>query len=82
MGDNRTFFRLQPSGRVSDKGKIFADVRSPIIECTVIDQSARGACLDIHGSAEIPKRFFFLHGGVRKSCVVLWQKGRRVGVTY
>ncbi|ALK08854.1 hypothetical protein [Blastochloris viridis] len=82
MTEHRVFTRLRPSGRVSDKGKIFADVRSPTIECTVVDQSARGACLDIHGSLEIPKRFFFLHGGVKKSCVVLWQKGRRVGVSY
>jgi hypothetical protein len=82
MAESRVFHRLQPSGLVSDKGRIFADLRSPIIECTVIDQGARGACLDIHGTSEIPKRFFFLHGGVRKSCTVLWQKGRRVGVSY
>jgi hypothetical protein len=82
MQDSRVFIRIKPSGRVSDQGKIFADARSPIIDCTVIDQSARGACLDIHGNAAIPKRFFFLHGGVKKSCVVLWQKGRRVGVGY
>ncbi|BBF94251.1 PilZ domain-containing protein [Blastochloris tepida] len=82
MTNNRTFVRIQTGGRISTTGKIFADSRSPTIDCTVIDLSARGACLDVHGTVEIPKRFTFLHGGLKKSCRILWQKGRRIGVSF
>jgi hypothetical protein len=48
----------------------------------VIDLSAGGACLEITGQAVVPRRFVLLHGGTKKKCNVIWQNGRRLGVSY
>jgi len=61
---------------------MFADLKSPATNCDVVDISAGGACLDVHGAQPIPKRFVLSHGGVRKSCRIVWQKGRRIGVAF
>ena len=80
--EKRRFHRVRPSGLVSNTGTIFADLKSPPVACTIIDVSAGGACLEIHGSDTIPRKFTLNHGGVRKNCQVVWQKGRRVGVSF
>jgi len=67
---------------VSKTGTIFVDAKSPPTACNIVDLSAGGACIEVYGSAVIPKRFILHHGGVKKSCVLVWQKGRRVGVAY
>jgi hypothetical protein len=36
----------------------------------------------VHGTEVIPRRFILNHGGVKKSCRIVWQKGRRVGVSF
>jgi hypothetical protein len=36
----------------------------------------------VHGADTIPTRFILSHGGVKKSCHVILQKGRRVGVSF
>jgi len=79
--EHRRFHRVRPSGPAT-AATIFADMKSPPIACKVVDISAGGACLEVHTSAPIPKRFILSHGGVRKSCVTVWLKGRRVGVTF
>lgn len=61
---------------------MFADIKSPASPCTVIDISAGGACLDVPGSAAIPRRFTLNHAGTKKSCYLVWQKGRRIGVAF
>ncbi|MGA2895490.1 MAG: PilZ domain-containing protein [Xanthobacteraceae bacterium] len=80
--EHRRFHRVAPSGLVSKTGTLFADLKSPPIVCNIVDLSAGGACLDVHGSNVIPKKFILNHGGVKKSCLVVWQKGRRVGVAF
>jgi hypothetical protein len=80
--EKRRFHRVRPSGLVSKTGTIFADLKSPPIACTIIDISAGGVCLEVPGSATIPRKFILNHGGVRKSCHVVWQKGRRVGAAF
>jgi hypothetical protein len=67
---------------MSRTGKIFVDLKNPTINCDVIDVSAGGACLNIHGTAEIPKRFLLLYGGTKKTCRIVWTKGRRIGVSF
>ena len=52
------------------------------MDCTVIDYSARGACIEVHGAAAIPKRFFFVHGMSKTQSRLVWQKGRRVGIAF
>ncbi len=66
-----------PAGLVAKTGIIFADLKGAPTACTIVDLSAGGACIDVHGGDAIPKRFTLNHGGVRKSCLVMWQKGRR-----
>jgi hypothetical protein len=63
-------------------GTIFVDLKNPAVGCNIVDTSAGGACLEVHGSAAIPQRFTLNSGGVKKSCRVVWQKGRRVGVSF
>jgi len=67
---------------VSKAGTIIIDPNKPVIACNVIDLSAGGACLEINGSAEIPKKFVFLHGGTKKKCHLIWRDGRRFGVSF
>ena len=61
-------------------GKI--DLKKPAIACNVVDISAGGACIEVHGTEAIPARFILNHGGVKKSCRIVWQKGRRIGVSF
>jgi hypothetical protein len=67
---------------VAKTGIIFEGLGGVSTACTIVDLSAGGACLDVHGGDDIPKRFMLNHAGVRKSCLVVWQKGRRVGVCF
>lgn len=80
--EHRRFHRVRPSGLVPKTATIFADLKSPATGCTVVDISAGGACLDVFGSAPIPRRFTLNHGGTKKSCYLIWQKGRRIGVSF
>jgi hypothetical protein len=80
--ENRRFHRVRPSGLALKNGTIFTDLKSQPVACNIVDVSAGGACIEVHGSAPIPKRFILNHGGVRKSCYLVWQKGRRVGVSF
>ncbi len=82
MRENRRFHRVRPTGLVAKTGIIFADLKGAPTVCTIVDLSAGGACIDVHGGDPIPKRFTLNHGGVRKTCLVMWQKGRRVGVSF
>ena len=80
--EQRRFHRVRPAGLVPKSATIFADLKSPATACTVIDISAGGACLDVYGTAPIPRSFTLNHGGVKKSCYLVWQKGRRIGVAF
>jgi hypothetical protein len=80
--ENRRFIRIPPRGLVSKVATIIVDPSKPVIACNVIDQSAGGACLEVNGQAVIPKKFILLHGGTKKKCSVVWQAGRRLGVSY
>jgi hypothetical protein len=80
--ENRRFIRVAPRGLVSRIATIIVDPAKPVITCNVIDLSAGGACLELIGQAVIPRRFVLLHGGTKKKCTVVWQSGRRLGVSY
>jgi hypothetical protein len=77
----RRFARVRPSGRVSSTAKIIVDSKTPAIDCTVIDYSVGGACLQVIGQT-LPARFELLHGTTRKRCRVVWKERNRVGVTF
>ena len=82
MLNQRRFHRVRASGPAATAGTIFVDLKKPATACNIVDLSAGGACIDVHGSETIPARFILNHGGVRKSCRIVWQKGRRVGVSF
>jgi hypothetical protein len=82
MREHRRFVRVRPSGLISKFGKIIVDAKAPAVDCTIIDISAGGACLQVNNPERIPKRFELLHGGTRKKCSTIWQKGSRLGVSF
>ena len=79
--DKRRFARVRPSGLVSRTAKIIVP-QSPPIDCTVVDLSAGGACLDLPDPDRLPSRFVLLHAGTRKNCLIKWKKFRRIGVQF
>ena len=80
--DRRRFARVRPSGLVSKTGLIIVDPKKPGIECTIVDLSAGGACIDVPDPSVLPKRFVLLHGKTKKSCLVMWRTRRRIGVQF
>ena len=52
------------------------------MNCTVLDYSAGGACLEVYGQGPVPDRFEFLYGSVRKKSRVVWRRGLRFGVAF
>jgi hypothetical protein len=82
MEEQRRFQRIRPSGIMSKTGTIFVAAKSPATPCNIVDVSAGGACIEVHGTEPIPHQFVLYHGGVKKTCYLVWQKGRRVGVAF
>ncbi len=83
MAQNRRFERVRPSGLVSKTAKIIFDPKAPMMNCSVVDYSAGGACLEIGGArAPLPQRFDLVYSGTRKKCRVVWTRGTRIGVTF
>jgi hypothetical protein len=82
MQEQRRFARVRPTGLMARTGKIFVDIKTPATDCDVVDISAGGAHLAVHGSEAIPPRFVLLYGGSKKQCRAVWIKGRRVGVAF
>ena len=81
MQEQRRYHRVRPSGPTR-AGSIFVDLKKPVIACNVVEISAGGACIEVHGTEAIPAWFILNHGGVKKSCRIVWQKGRRIGVSF
>ncbi len=82
MHHPRRFSRVRPSGLLSKSAKIILDARSPTLDCSVVDYSAGGACLELPRQATLPQRFELLYSGTRKKCRMVWARGFRVGVAF
>src|SRR5262249_44134915 len=80
--ENRRFVRVRPSGLASRVGKIIVNPKMPAIDRSVLDISAGGACLEVCGGVELPKRFELVHGATRRKCLMVWKTGRRFGVSF
>ncbi|WP_213774663.1 PilZ domain-containing protein [Bradyrhizobium sp. dw_78] len=78
----RRFARMRPSGKVSNAAKIIVDPKTPPIDCTIVDYSAGGACLQVIYGTTLPMRFDLLHGGTKKRCRIVWKERQRIGVTF
>lgn len=70
--------------RVFKGGQIVFNHRSSVIDCTVRNLSAHGACLELAGTAGVPDSFdLLLDDGARSlHCTVRWRSMRRIGVTF
>lgn len=55
-----------------------------IVDCTVLNMSAAGACLEFAFRPVLPKGFSVVIKPeyMRRSCRVAWQTGSRVGVEF
>jgi len=65
-------------------GYIIPAPDAPWIECTILDVSEQGACLDV-GAMPVPKLFglAFTGGGeVLRVCSLIWRRGERVGARF
>jgi hypothetical protein len=78
----RRFARIRPSGKISNVAKIIADPKAPAIDCTVVDYSAGGACLQVAFGTLLPDRFDLLYGTTKKRCRLVWKHGQRIGVSF
>ncbi|SDR88271.1 hypothetical protein [Bradyrhizobium canariense] len=57
---------------------------APWIECTIVDVSDDGVCLDV-GALAVPKLFglaFTSGGEVLRVCSLIWRRGERVGARF
>jgi hypothetical protein len=57
---------------------------APWIECTIMDVSENGVCLDV-GDLAVPKLFglaFTSSGEVLRVCALIWRRGERVGARF
>ena len=57
---------------------------APWIECTILDVSQKGACLDV-GSLPIPDLFglaFTATGEVLRVCSLVWRRGELIGAEF
>lgn len=80
--EKRRWARVKPQGMVSRAGKLVLDAKTAPIDCTVVDLSAGGACLELARAPDLPRKFEFIHGGVRRKCHLAWRRGYRVGISY
>ena len=57
---------------------------APWIECTIMDVSEKGVCLDV-GSLPVPKLFglaFTATGEVLRICLLVWRRGELIGAEF
>jgi hypothetical protein len=57
---------------------------APWIECTVVDVSEKGVCLDV-GSLPVPELFglsFTTTGRVLRVCALVWRQGEMIGAEF
>ena len=80
MAERKRYPRL----RTLKTGRIVFDRRSCVIDCTVRNLSAAGACLELSSTVGVPERFELLIGPEKypRPCRVAWKDGKRLGVTF
>ncbi len=82
MAHPRLYKRVRPGGLMSSKAKIVVSPKSPAVDCTLVDYSAGGACLELFPMVTLPDRVELVYGSVRKKCRIVWRRGIRVGVAF
>jgi len=82
MAQQRLYKRVRPSGQMGRTATIIVGPKTPAINCSIIDYSAGGACIEVCGQPALPGRFELVYGSIRKKCRIVWNKGIRFGVTF
>ena len=65
-------------------GFVISAPDAPWIECTIVDVSEKGVCLDV-GALPVPKLFglaFTATGEVLRVCSLIWRNGEMVGAEF
>jgi hypothetical protein len=65
-------------------GFVIPAPEAPWIECTIVDVSENGVCLDV-GDLAVPKLFglaFTASGEVLRVCALIWRRGERIGARF
>jgi hypothetical protein len=86
MAQQRTELGSRKSIRVDlyTTGFVIPAPEAPWIECTIIDVSENGVCLDV-GDLAVPKLFglaFTSSGEVLRVCALIWRRGERIGARF
>lgn len=86
MARQRTELGSRKSVRVDlyTTGFVIPAPEAPWIECTIVDVSANGVCLDV-GDLAVPKLFglaFTSSGEVLRVCALIWRRGERIGARF
>jgi hypothetical protein len=86
MARQRTELGSRRSARVDlyTTGFVIPAPEAPWIECTIVDVSANGVCLDV-GDLAVPKLFglaFTSSGEVLRVCALIWRRGERIGARF
>ncbi len=73
--------RSAPRSSAAATGQIV--VASTVIDCAILDVSARGARLELSTTKGLPTQFVLkLTDGGRRDCKVVWQDETTVGVEF
>ncbi len=86
MAKQRTELGSRKSVRVDlyTTGFVIPAPEAPWIECTIVDVSENGVCLDV-GDLAVPKLFglaFTSSGEVLRVCALIWRRGERIGARF
>jgi hypothetical protein len=74
--------RKSPRRRTLMSGKIVFNKKSSVIDCTVCNLSAEGACLRLAGVASLPDQFDLLIDGTLRPAKLIWRSYRQVGIFF
>src|SRR5665213_2193537 len=86
MARQRTELGSRKSVRIDlyTTGFVIPAPEAPWIECTIVDVSENGVCLDV-GDLAVPKLFgltFTSSGEVLRICSLIWRRGERIGARF
>ena len=76
--------RRQPRLRILKAGKIIFNHRSSVIDCTIRNLSAGGACLQVPSTMAVPTTFDLVIDAEKENrvCRVMWKTENRIGVSF
>jgi two-component system cell cycle response regulator len=76
--------RSERRRRVLKEARIILNGRFSVIDCMARDLSGKGCRLRLHHAIDLPRGFLvaFPSVGVERPAMLVWQKGRDVGVKF